>query len=287
MSRRRNQLDILNSTNAVHGEKADGFAIRNAYINHGLPPLDNVDVRRALAWAWDADGYNEVYEGGTGVPATSYLSRLHWAHIDVPEHPKFDVEKAKVFMAASGVPESERKLRITGNTVAFQFVQAAWEKIGFQSEHIADRTGRYSRARGDENPDIHMSVGSRITSRPDPGWQTNVMLRSDAITILAGRPRQHRRTLRQGTRDIRYRRAQGGLRGNSTHPRRSAIRTTPEGRYPVLGPRARRGRRHSSLRHGPRRLPLSALQGVGDRYLNLPLDEIGDTPSGVCPLDGQ
>ena len=184
----KNQLDILNSTNAVHGEKADGFAIRNAYINHGLPPLDNVDVRRALAWAWDADGYNEVYEGGTGVPATSYLSRLHWAHIDVPEHPKFDVEKAKEFMAASGVPESERKLRITGNTVAFQFVQAAWEKIGFQSEHIADRTGRYSRARGDENPDIHMSVGSRITSRPDPGWQTNVMLRSDAIYNIGWAP---------------------------------------------------------------------------------------------------
>jgi len=175
------QLDLLNSDANLHGAKREGFAIRNAYINHGLPPLDNVDVRRALMWAWDPVAYNTVYDNGIGTPATSYLSSLITGHIDVPEYPQFDLEKAKMYIERSGVPESERKLLISGNTVAFQFVQAAWEQIGFTSEHVADATGRLSRASGAADPDVHMSVGSRITSRPDAGWQTNVMLRSDAI----------------------------------------------------------------------------------------------------------
>jgi peptide/nickel transport system substrate-binding protein len=176
------QIDLLNSSSEVHGVRSEGFAIRNAYINHGLPPLDNVDVRRALMWAWDTEGYNTIYDNGIGTPATSYLSRIHsWAHIDVPEYPGFDLEKAQMYIEQSGVPESERRLLIGGNTVAFQFVQAAWEKLGFTSEHVADTTGRLSRASGAENPDVHLSVGSRITSRAEPGWQTDVMLRSDSI----------------------------------------------------------------------------------------------------------
>ena len=173
------QIDLLTENPNLHGVKQEGFAIRQFGFND-LPPLDNVDVRRALMWAWDAEAYNEVMDNGIGRIATSLMTSLWPYHIDVPEYPGFDVEKAKMFIERSGVPVSERKLLIGGKTVAFQLLQSAWEKIGFTSEYVAESRGRIYKRRTD-NPDVHGSVGSRITSRADIGWQVNVMLRSDAI----------------------------------------------------------------------------------------------------------
>lgn len=175
------QLDLLNADGNLIGVKKDGFAIRNAYINHGLAPLDNVDFRRALAWAWDPVAQNDVFDNGIGKPATSAIASLSWAHIDVPDFPTFDLEKAAAYMEASGIPEAERKVLITGNTLYFQFLQDAWAKIGVTTEYVEDATNRLNKNAGATDPDVHMSVGSRITSRQDPGWQASAMLRSDAV----------------------------------------------------------------------------------------------------------
>ncbi len=175
------QLDLLTTDARVEGAKRDGFAIRNAYINHGLKPLDNVDFRRALAWAWDPVAQNKLFDNGIGKTATSALTSLSWAHVDVPTFPQFDVEKAKMYLQRSGVAEADRKVLITGDTLYFQFLQDAWSKIGVKAEYVADSTGRLNKNSGVKEPDVHMSVGSRITSRPDPGWQMSAMLRSNAV----------------------------------------------------------------------------------------------------------
>lgn len=177
------QLDLLNGDARIEGVKKDGFAIRNAYINHGLKPLDNVEFRRALAWAWDPVAQNKLFDDGIGKVATSALSSLSWAHVDVPTFPSFDLAKAQMHMQRSGIPEADRKVIITGDPLYFQFLQDAWSKIGVKSEHVtsANSTGRLNKNAGVKEPDIHMSVGSRITSRPDPGWQMSAMLRSDAV----------------------------------------------------------------------------------------------------------
>ena len=175
------QLDLLNADKNLLGVKAEGFAIRNAYINHDLAPLNNVNFRRALAWAWDPVAQNNVFDNGIGKPATSALGSLSWAHIDVPDFPMFDLKKAATFLEASGVPKAERKVLITGDTLYFQFLQDAWAKIGVTAEYVKDATNRLNKNAGAKNPDVHMSVGSRITSRQDPGWQLGAMLRSDSI----------------------------------------------------------------------------------------------------------
>ncbi len=175
------QLDLLNNDPRLVGIKKEGFAIRNAYINHGLKPLDNVDFRRALTWAWDPVAQNKLFDNGIGKVATSALTSLNWAHVDVAGFPTFDLEKAKTFMTRSGIAEADRKVLITGDTLYFQFLQDAWAKLGVKSEYVKDSTGRLNKNSGAKDPDIHMSVGSRITSRPDPGWQMSSMLRSTGV----------------------------------------------------------------------------------------------------------
>jgi peptide/nickel transport system substrate-binding protein len=182
------QLDLLNSDKALTGVKIDGFAIQNANINHGLAPLDNVDFRRALAWAWDPAAQNKLFADGSGKIATSALTSMNWAHIDVPDFPQYDVEKAKMYIQRSGIPEDKRKVLITGTPLYFQFLQDAWAKIGVKAEHVADATQRLNKNSGVKEPDVHMSVGSRRTSRQDPGWQMSVMFATNAIYNIGWAP---------------------------------------------------------------------------------------------------
>ena len=179
------QLEFLNKDPNLTSVVRDGFAIRTAYINHGLKPLDNVDFRRALMWAWDPVAQNKVFDNGAGKVAMSALSSLVGAHIDVPGYPTFDLEKAKMYMERSGVAPADRKVVISGDPLYFQLLQESWNKIGVTSEHVttANAAGRLNRNSGakPEDINIHMSVGSRITSRAEPNWQLSTMLRSDGV----------------------------------------------------------------------------------------------------------
>ncbi|HEY7270828.1 MAG TPA: ABC transporter substrate-binding protein, partial [Dehalococcoidia bacterium] len=130
------QLDLLNGDSHIEGLKKEGFAIRNAYINHGLKPLDNVDFRRALAWAWDPVAQNKLFDNGIGKVATSALTSLSWAHVDVTGFPNFDLDKAKMYITKSGIADADRKVLITGDTLYFQFLQDAWAKIGVKAEYV-------------------------------------------------------------------------------------------------------------------------------------------------------
>jgi ABC-type transport system substrate-binding protein len=86
-----------------------------------------------------------------------------------------------MYITKSGVAHAVRNDQITRDTLYFQFLQDAWNKIGVKAEYVKDSTNRLNKNSGAKDPDIHMSVGSRITSRPDPGWQMSSMLRSTGV----------------------------------------------------------------------------------------------------------
>jgi peptide/nickel transport system substrate-binding protein len=107
--------DMVDSVNQEEGLTA--YAIpswRNSQflINTQKAPTDNKKFRQALTHIWDYDTVvNDIYAGhaevGRGpVPATM------WGHNAAIQAPEFDLEKAKMLIEESGVPESERKVSI-------------------------------------------------------------------------------------------------------------------------------------------------------------------------------
>jgi len=73
------------------------------------PPLDNLDVRLALARAFDREQLNQVVYGGGHTPTTSWIPLADGG--DLPEAFEdvigFDVEAAKEHLADAGYPDGE------------------------------------------------------------------------------------------------------------------------------------------------------------------------------------
>jgi peptide/nickel transport system substrate-binding protein len=75
-------------------------------FNLDRAPMDNVNLRKAMAFALDPSvvsknvyfGYAEVVEGGMRQPQS-------WSYGPVPGRPKYDVAQAKEFLKAGGQPD--------------------------------------------------------------------------------------------------------------------------------------------------------------------------------------
>jgi peptide/nickel transport system substrate-binding protein len=185
------QLDLLDSA-GLKGVALEGFAVRDFYINHDLAPMDNVDFRRALMWAIDKDSWNNIFFGGRNSAATSVFEPASWAHIDVPGFPGYDMEKAKKYMAQSGIPVSERKIlgtaRAGSQTEEWQFAQAAWAELGVEMTYVESKeAGSRSNRNQGEVGDIHASL-SRFTHKTDPNLMAGVIFRQDSIYNYCGCP---------------------------------------------------------------------------------------------------
>ena len=108
-------VDIVDDMSSFEMDmaKADGFStsmteLRQVYtfwINCSRPPFDNVNIRRALAYAFNREGFCAL-EGGR-IPETGML----FVGYDDLEHtsgnlPEFDLEKARALLEAEGYNES-------------------------------------------------------------------------------------------------------------------------------------------------------------------------------------
>ena len=146
-------IDVLYSPRAEEATRlgGEGFTIvtapPGAIIDQlrlqpvGQPPLDNVDVRKAISYAFDPVAINEAIYGGLGEPV-----RLPYA----PTSPAFDtaladtlaydLDRARELLEGSGVPESEWTATILTNSASTeaqlvaQILQQALAEIGFTLE---------------------------------------------------------------------------------------------------------------------------------------------------------
>jgi ABC-type transport system substrate-binding protein len=80
-----------------------GFGYQGIWFNTKAPPLDNKQVRQAVAMLMESDQLVKVLFSGTSTPANSPFAKSNLAFGDSDSYAKSDGEKAKQLIAQSGV----------------------------------------------------------------------------------------------------------------------------------------------------------------------------------------
>ncbi|MGH2587093.1 MAG: ABC transporter substrate-binding protein [Dehalococcoidia bacterium] len=108
-------------------------------FNLDKPPMDNVNLRKAMAFALDPSvvsrnvyfGYAEVVDGGMRQPQS-------WSYGPVPGRPTYDVAKAKEFLQAGGQPNGFSVDVITYTSPQInqqtEVYQEQWSKAGIKAQ---------------------------------------------------------------------------------------------------------------------------------------------------------
>jgi len=95
----------------VHADPAWKNAI--AFWNTQKSPLDNVNLRRALCYAYPYDEVVKNVLDGRAKKASGLVPVGLWGHSDKLGAPKFDIAKAKKYLALSGVDPKKCKFEVT------------------------------------------------------------------------------------------------------------------------------------------------------------------------------
>jgi peptide/nickel transport system substrate-binding protein len=131
---RSGQVDITNTIppQEVAGLKSDsnfavvnevGFGYQGIWVNTKQAPLDNKNVRQAIAMLMDRDQIVNVLFSGTATPGASAFSKSNLAFGDSDAYSKPDMEKAKQLLAQSGVSNVSFTLKVGTSAIQAQFAQ--------------------------------------------------------------------------------------------------------------------------------------------------------------------
>jgi len=130
------RVDSVEEVDGVSVEMMSGVESGRVDFNFDAEPLDDREVRRALAWAVDKEAINDVTTDGTGEPAKSILppSLPHYADdFEDFNHPTGDPEQAQSLLEEAG--HADLSLEILTSTQerhqqTATLLQSQWEAIG-------------------------------------------------------------------------------------------------------------------------------------------------------------
>lgn len=89
-------------------EERGGGTVNSSMLvfNPTVAPVDNINVRRAIAWAIDPEAANAaVYDGRSAVAKAFTYREGSWVYQEIPERPHYDPERAKQFLVEAGYPD--------------------------------------------------------------------------------------------------------------------------------------------------------------------------------------
>ncbi len=137
------QLDLLEGDPNLDVSEFIGVSRQGFWPNHGIYPMDNVDVRKALSYAYNGQAVMDTFFAGRGALSQSVLTPSNWAYSPHDVF-GFDMEKAKEHIAKAGVPAEDLvfKFVTTATTSqALQLVAKDWEQIGVKVEEVPYEIG--------------------------------------------------------------------------------------------------------------------------------------------------
>jgi len=135
------QLKRIEASGNAKVLEAESMRVMMMQFNTTRAPLNDVDVRRALNYVFDYDGFNKNILGGLVERNPTPLPNTIWGNPKDVQGYSFDLEKAKAELAKAG-SKIDRPLEIhflTGfaqSEQAAQLFQNGLQKIGVQSKVI-------------------------------------------------------------------------------------------------------------------------------------------------------
>src|SRR5581483_4097487 len=98
-----NEVSLAKSNSSLVYRQIAGPGFGSLFINNAAPPVNNVHVRRAIAWAINRqDILSHVFQG-VGVVAKGPLSPASWAYDKNLVSYSYDPSKAKAELAQAGL----------------------------------------------------------------------------------------------------------------------------------------------------------------------------------------
>lgn len=103
------EMDRLEKSGQYQITNFIGASWSGLYFNLKLAPTDDVNLRRAIAYAIDREAENKAINFNRFQVATGILTpAAKWAYEPVPSAPKFDLAKAKEYLAKSKYPNGTK-----------------------------------------------------------------------------------------------------------------------------------------------------------------------------------
>ncbi len=96
-------FDIVAKLPGIKVENHPGMTTFGIKFNTQQPPMDDINLRKAIAYAFDYDALLKIYNGNAKLQ-TSPFPFATQGHIDVPNFPRRDMAKAKEYLAKSKYP---------------------------------------------------------------------------------------------------------------------------------------------------------------------------------------
>ena len=164
-------VEILKGNDKVVVHEQPSNAVRWFFINTNVEPTNNIDVRKAIAYALDTQGLTNAVFGEHAIPATSFFAPNIMGHTSDLELYNYNVEKAKEHLAAAGYGEGELTLKLTmwsqtvQNSMA-EIIQAQLGNIGINVEIEALESAAFSAALATGEIQIGLATNSNTSREP-------------------------------------------------------------------------------------------------------------------------
>ncbi|MDP7638262.1 MAG: ABC transporter substrate-binding protein [Candidatus Hydrogenedentes bacterium] len=158
-----------------------GIAVVLAF-NIDKPPLDDVNLRRAVSYAINSEVINKAIFFDRAIVADSGMWPTGaWAHDPDVERPYYDIEKAREFLRAGGKPDGFEFTAVAWNSPTLvpttEILRAMLKKIGVTMNieifHTGPATEAFFHAR--EYP-LYVTSWSRY---PEPDWLASLAYKTD------------------------------------------------------------------------------------------------------------
>jgi len=166
-----------------------GFNLGFVAYNTQHPPLDRVDVRRALDMSIDKRAIIASVYAGQAHIATNPMPPLQWSYNDTLTDAPYNPEKAKLLLKQAGFPDGftltlwampiQRAYNPNARLMA-ELIQSDWAKIGVKANIVSYEWGEYNRrakAEGQHDAILYGWTGDN----GDPDNWLGTLLGCDAV----------------------------------------------------------------------------------------------------------
>ncbi|QDQ84090.1 ABC transporter substrate-binding protein [Paraburkholderia megapolitana] len=182
-------VEVVKRNPALKLVSGVGFNVGFVGYNTQHPPLDRVEVRRALDMSIDKPAIlNAVFAGNASI-ATNPMPPSQWSYNEKLKDAPFDPAKAKALLAQAGFPNGfditlwampvQRPYNPNAQLMA-QLLQQDWAKIGVRAKIVSYEWGEYNRrAKAGGEHDVILYGWSGDNGDPD-NW-LGALLGCDAI----------------------------------------------------------------------------------------------------------